>query len=76
MDKCKSKLFIFQEVEITLFHLPKPTKHHLDTLEQLLINVEKDVAVSPADLQARSSIADKLDAIFKQFLAGKDYLNC
>ena len=56
--------------------MDKPTKHHLDTLEQLLINVEKDVALSPADLQARSSIADKLDAIFKQFLAGKDYLNC
>ena len=74
MDKCKSKLFIFQEVEITLFHLPKPTKHHLDTLEQLLLNVEKDFSLSTPDLQARGAIAAKLDAVLKQCIAGA--LNC
>ena len=62
---------MLQEVEITLFHLPKPTKHHLDTLEQLLIKIEKDFSLSNADLQSRASIEIKLDAILKKFIPGK-----
>ena len=64
----------FQEVEITLFHLPKPTKHHLDTLEQLLSKIEKDFSLSNADLQSRASIAIKLDSILTQFIPGNHFV--
>jgi hypothetical protein len=63
-----------QEVEITLFHLPKPTKHHLDTLEQLLTKTEKEVALMPADLQARAAVAAKLDKMLKLVIPGWELL--
>jgi hypothetical protein len=61
-------------VEITLFHLPKPTKHHLDTLEQLLTKTEKEVALMPADLQARAAVAAKLDKMLKLVIPGWELL--
>ena len=67
-------IFIFQEVEITLFHLPKPTKHHLDTLEQLLTKIEKEVSLSTPDMQARAAIAAQLDLILAKFIPGNCFI--
>ena len=30
------------QVETTLYHLPRPTKHHIDCLDNLLANLEHD----------------------------------
>jgi hypothetical protein len=42
-------------------------------LEQLLFAVEKDVALSAADMQARAAVAAKLDAILKKCVPGSLY---
>ena len=34
------------KVETTLYHLPRPTKHHIDCLDNLLANLEHDYGLN------------------------------
>ena len=43
------------QVETTLYHLPRPTKHHIDCLDNLLANLEQDYGLNPEQVHASSS---------------------
>ena len=49
-----------QEVETTLFHLPKPAKHHLDHLQNLLKEIEQQYGLNEVEIEKREKIAGKV----------------
>ncbi|XP_059090184.1 terminal uridylyltransferase 7-like [Tigriopus californicus] len=61
-DTRHSRLAQMQEIETTLFHIPKPSKHHLDYLEGLLLNLERELGLSAVDLKHRAAVADQISA--------------
>ena len=42
-----------QELDTTLFHLPRPNKKHLDALDNLLAKLVNEVGLSKEDLVKR-----------------------
>lgn len=59
-----------QELETTLYHLPRPNKKHLEALEGLLSSVEHEVGLSPAEIRVREAIAVRVDEILRLSLPG------
>ena len=64
-DVRHSRLARMQEIETTLYHLPKPTRQHLDHLEQLLTEVEKEVGLNENDLAVRAEMAETLNEVIQ-----------
>ncbi len=60
-----------QEIETTLYHLPKPSKQHLDYLEQLLSKVRQEQGLSAKDIRAREEVAARVDALLKPVVKGE-----
>lgn len=59
-----------QELETTLYHLPRPNKKHLEALGSLLSSVEQEVGLSPAEIHVREAIAVRVDEILRLSLPG------
>jgi hypothetical protein len=57
------------QIETTLYHLPRPTKHHLDCLDGLLASLERDYGLDPAELQARKGVAGAVHTLLQVLLA-------
>ena len=69
-DTRHSRLAKKQELQTTLFHLPRPNKKHLEALDNLLMRLEMEVGLSEAEIQNRDSIAQRVDEILKLTLPG------
>jgi len=69
-DNRHSRLSRVRQVETTLYHLPRPNKHHLDSLNSLLLQVEKEHGLSQADLEMRKSVADNLHGLLNRHIPG------
>ena len=59
-----------QEIETTLYHLPKPGLHHLDTLQHLLLRVEAEWGLGPADVQHREAVAERVNIVVTAGIQG------
>jgi hypothetical protein len=64
-----------QELETTLYHLPKPSKQHLEVLELKLIAIDKEYSLSEDDVKDRMRIASELECLLKEFLDGNGLRN-
>ena len=60
-----------QEIETTLYHLPKPGRHHLDTLQQLLLRVEADWGIGPVDVRQREEVAERVNLVIGSGIQGR-----
>ncbi len=60
-----------QEVETTLYHLPKPSKQHIDSLEQLLQRVRAEQGLSAKDLRDRQEVAAQVDEFLRPVVKGE-----
>lgn len=69
-DTRHSRLAKKQELQTTLFHLPRPNKKHLEALDNLLTRIEMTVGLSEAEIQNRQSIAQRVDEILRLTLPG------
>ena len=65
-----NRLIKMQELETTLFHLPKPGRHHLDSLVQLLHKIEMEQGLPLKEIQCRKTLADRLTNLFQQSIPG------
>ena len=59
-----------QELETTLFHLPKPGKHHLDSLNQLMSKIENEQGLPRREIQRRKALAARLTSILHPTIPG------
>ena len=59
-----------QELETTLFHLPKPGRHHLDSLNHLLHEIENEQGMPLKEMQFRKELANKLTQLFQHSIPG------
>lgn len=64
-----------QELETTLYHLPKPSKQHLEILEQKLLAIDKEYSLSEDDMNDRRKLASDLETALKKSIDGK-HTNC
>ena len=69
-DLRHSRLIKMQTLETTLFHLPKPGRHHLDSLNQLLIKIEKENGLPAKEIQHRTALAARLTRLFQNSIPG------
>ncbi len=69
-DTRHSRLAKKQELETTLYHLPRAGRKHLDALETLLRQIELEVGLSSAQLSEREAIANRVDALLKPSIPG------
>ncbi len=69
-DLRHSRLARMQDIETTLFHLPKPHRHHLDVIEQLLDTVAMEHGLAPYEIKAREEVAASVDAFLKTVIKG------
>ena len=60
-----------QEVETTLYHLPTPSRQHLDYLENLLQRVRSEIGLSDRDLVERQAAADFVDGFIADVIPGE-----
>jgi hypothetical protein len=60
-----------QEIETTLYHLPKPSRHHLETLQQLLVKVEKEMGINGHGLKVREEVAAKIHFMMTNQIPGE-----
>ena len=67
-DTRHSRLAKKQELQTTLFHLPRPNKKHLEALDNLLIRIETTVGLSEAEIANRQKIASRVDEILRMTL--------
>jgi len=78
LEKCKehyvdtrhSRLSRTKEVETTLYHLPRPNRHHLDCLNSLLAIVEKEQGLSTSDLNMRQAVAQSVHSLLQDHIQG------
>ena len=59
-----------QEIETTLFHLPKPSRQHYDYLDQLLASIEKEVGLTEQDIEIREQVAEKVGVLLGDVVQG------
>ena len=64
-DTRHSRLAKKQELQTTLFHLPRPNKKHLEALDNLLIKVDEHMGLSMMEIQRREAIAQRVDEILR-----------
>jgi len=70
LDTRHSRLSRTKEVETTLYHLPRPNRHHLDCLNSLLASVEKEQGLSSSDLNTRQAVAQSLHSLLQDPIPG------
>ena len=59
-----------QDLETTLYHLPKPNKHHLDLLNALLREVDANFVLSEEDVAIRERVATIISDIVSVSVPG------
>ncbi len=59
-----------QELETTQYHLPRPSRQHLETLDNQLKKVESGLGLDANDIGLRNAITAKVDELLKHFLPG------
>ena len=59
-----------QELETTLFHLPKPGRHHLESINQLLYKIEDEHGLPLKEIRLRKELAERLTTLFQQSIPG------
>ncbi len=69
-DDRHSRLARMQEVETTLYHLPKPNRQHLDYLDNLLARTQSELGLTPQDIQDRMDVAALLGDVLKPVIPG------
>ncbi len=62
-DERHGRLARMQEIETTLYHLPKPSRQHLDYLEGLLQRTQAEEGLSVADVAEREATADAVGVL-------------
>merc|ERR1719228_1274011 len=70
LDTRHSRLSRTKEVETTLYHLPRPNRHHLDCLNSLLASVEKEQGLSTSDLNTRQAVAQSVHSLLQEHIQG------
>jgi len=70
LDTRHSRLSRTKEVETTLYHLPRPNRHHLDCLNSLLATVEKEQGLSSSDLNTRQAVAQSVHSLLQEPIPG------
>ena len=69
-DVRHNRLIKMQELDTTLFHLPKPSKHHLDSLNQLLHKTEREQGLPARETPGRKAIATRLTGLLQPHIPG------
>ena len=69
-DTRHSRLSRTQQLETTLYHLPKPNRHHLEVLDQVLYKTARDFGLSPLEAQKRQSVAQETEKLLRQVIPG------
>ena len=69
-DTRHSMLAKKQELDTTLFHLPRPNKKHLESLDNLLTRVVQEVGLSKSDLLKREHVSGRVDELMKLHIPG------
>ena len=59
-----------QELETTLYHLPRPNRKHVEALDNLLHRVVHDVGFHPDELRLRDNITQKVDKLLRLSIPG------
>jgi len=70
LDTRHSRLSRTKEIETTLYHLPRPNKHHLDCLNNLLASIEKEHGLSSSDLNTRQAVAQSVHSLLQNHIPG------
>jgi len=70
IDTRHSRLSRTKEVETTLYHLPRPNRHHLDCLNALLATVEREQGLSSSDLNMRQAVAQSVHSLLQEHIQG------
>jgi len=70
LDTRHSRLSRTKEIETTLYHLPRPNKHHLDCLNNLLASIEKEQGLSSSDLNTRQAVAQSVHSLLQNHIPG------
>jgi len=70
IDTRHSRLSRTKEVETTLYHLPRPNRHHLDCLNALLASVEKEQGLCASDLNMRQAVAQSVHSLLQEHIHG------
>jgi hypothetical protein len=66
----EKNLNIFFLVISALF---RPNKQHIDALNSLLLNVEREMGLSQADIQGRQAVAQEVQTLLRPHLPGTNY---
>ena len=69
-DTRHSMLAKKQELDTTLFHLPRPNKKHLESLDNLLTRVVQEVGLSKSDLVKREHVSGRVNELMKLHIPG------
>ena len=56
-----------QELDTTLFHLPRPNKKHLEALDNLLIKMVSDVGLSKSEIAKREVVTGMCETCLSFF---------
>ena len=59
------RLYRQKELETTLTNLPRPSRHHLESLNKLLAEIQRDYGLSSDDLKARQDLADSVHSLLE-----------
>jgi hypothetical protein len=70
LDTRHSRLSRTNEVETTLYHMPRPNRHHLDCLNSLLATVEREQRLSTSDLNIRQAVAQPVHSLLQEHIQG------
>ena len=54
-----------KELDTTLNNLPRPSRHHLESLNRLLAEIERDYGLSSEDMKARQELADSVHSLLE-----------
>ena len=66
-DTRHSMLAKKQELDTTLFHLPRPNKKHLEALDNLLIKMVSDVGLSKSEMAKREVVTGMCEKCLSYF---------
>ena len=59
------RLTRLRELDTTLTNLPRPSRHHLESLNKLLEDVQRNYGLSTEDIKARQDLADSVHRLLE-----------
>ena len=65
-----SSFCVIAQLETTLYHLPKPNRHHLEVLDHLLHSTDREMVLQPAEIHKRHSVAANTEKILQSHIPG------